>query len=620
MSAHRATARTRTATLASLPPVAQARISGALGRDLPSYQVQRLAGVRASGFEARNPRQRLRADFTSGGLSVHSGQAVWRLALAGFGYDRVAREVARGVETRSVDLRLSAGTREGQDMHNRSAPPAVSPVATGNRVEYRRGALIEWYVNGPLGVEQGFTLSRLPPKDKEPSTNDQGLRTNDKGLLTISLKLSGSLKTSVRDSTGLTLSRDGHPVLRYTGLTAYDANGTELRAWLELQGQRLLLRADDAGARYPITIDPIVQLAELTASDGAASEALGSSIAISGNTVVAGAPTGSALGGAAYVFVEPATGWANMTQTAKLTTTDSQRPGELGASVAMSGNTVVVGAPLVLVDGHVDQGAAYVYVEPPGGWKDMIATAKLTAFDGEDDDFFGSAVAIDNGTVAVGAPAELVPGMAYVYVEPSGGWKTTSMYDAKLTASDGTTYDQFGGSVSMSGNTIVTGAQHTRAAYVFVRPAEGWTSMTQTAELTASGRPGGDLGISVSISGNTIVAGAPTTPLTYDLEGAVYLFVKPAAGWANMAPTATLTASNARYGASLGQSVAISGNTVLAGAIGAGPSLGGAVYVFVEPKAGWVTMTQTSEFTVAGAPENAQVGYSVALRSCAQIT
>ena len=163
-----------------------------------------------------------------------------------------------------------------------------------------------------------------------------------------------------------------------------------------------------------------------------------------------------------------------------------------------------------------------------------------------------------------------------------------------------------------SGNTIVVGAENNLAAYVFVRPANGWISTTQTAELTTSGRPGGRIGGSVSISGNTVVAGAPTAGDPYNNVGAVYLFEEPAGGWANMSQTAVLTASDGQYDTLLGGAVAISGNTVLAGASG-GSSFTGTVYVYVRPKTGWANMTQTSEFSLAGSPYNAQLGYSLAL-------
>ncbi|MGH3083070.1 MAG: FG-GAP repeat protein [Gaiellaceae bacterium] len=114
--------------------------------------------------------------------------------------------------------------------------------------------------------------------------------------------------------------------LRYRGLLATDALGRELPAWLELEGGTLLVRVDDAGARYPLTIDPFLEQAKLTASDGAADEELGRSISVSGDTVGVGAPfddTGANTDhGSAYVFVKPQTGWASATETAKLTASD----------------------------------------------------------------------------------------------------------------------------------------------------------------------------------------------------------------------------------------------------------------------------------------------------------
>ena len=116
------------------------------------------------------------------------------------------------------------------------------------------------------------------------------------------------------------------------------------------------------------------QVATLTPSDGSFGDGFGQSIAISGNTVVVGAWGDSEGPGAVYVFTEPATGWANMTQTAKLTPSDGTVNDDFGISVAISGNTIIVG-------GY--GGAAYVFAEPTTGWANMTQTAKLTASDGE---------------------------------------------------------------------------------------------------------------------------------------------------------------------------------------------------------------------------------------------
>jgi hypothetical protein len=179
---------------------------------------------------------------------------------------------------------------------------------------------------------------------------------------------------------------------------------------------------------------------------------------------------------------------------------------------------------------------------------------------------------------------------------------------AKLTASDGVAQDQFGYSVSISGNVIVVGApdhavganQYQGATYIFVEPSGGWMDMTETAELTASdGVANGQLGRSLGISGNTVVAGAPYETVGANSEqGAVYLFVQPQNGWHNMTQTAKLTASNGTADGDLGFSVSISANTIVAGAPGARGSHG-AGYIFVEPKGGWANMTSTAELTAS---------------------
>ena len=117
----------------------------------------------------------------------------------------------------------------------------------------------------------------------------------------------------------------------------------------------------------------------------------------------------------AYVFVAQAGGWANMTQTAKLTAVGGAAFDWFGYSVAISGNVVVVGAS----DASSFQGTAYLYVKPTAGWKTTSKyQAKLVAADGAAQDYFGSAVAIAGGAVAVGSdgwPAGSQSGVAYVF-------------------------------------------------------------------------------------------------------------------------------------------------------------------------------------------------------------
>ena len=354
------------AGLSSLPVAAQANISAALGRDGFEYYAHPVSG----GFEAHSGG--LASRFTRAAVEVNSGSARWGLALRAYGYGDALKTVH-----------------------------AIEPLADKNRVEYRRGALTEWYVNGPMGLEQGFTIRERPGGKAD-------------GLLTIALQTWGELK-AVEDASGGGLKladRDGGGLLRYTGLSAFDADQQDLHASLRVQGQRLLLEVDDSHARYPIVVDPVVQLAKLTASDGS----LGLTISISGDVIVAGTETN-----AAYVFVKPPTGWKDMTQTAKLTSSDGTAQDLFGIRVAISGNVIVVGAP----GANENRGAAYVFTRPPNGWKDMTETAKLVASDGVPGDTFGI-VGINGGTVVVGALNATVngnqfQGAAYVFVRPMGG-------------------------------------------------------------------------------------------------------------------------------------------------------------------------------------------------------
>jgi hypothetical protein len=420
--------------------------------------------------------------------------------------------------------------------------------------------------------------------------------------LTISLALTGNADARL-DRRGVVLAGPG-AALRYGGLTASDARGRTLRSWLAVRSGHLLVQVADRGAAYPIRIDPFIQQAELTASDGLNSAGLGTAVAVSGDTIVAGANGQTFGSGAVYVFVKPASGWANATQTAELTASDGATGSYLGSSVAISGDTIVAGAP-----GHSSgQGAAYVFVKPASGWANGNQTAELTAGDGVASDGFGSSVAISGDTVVAGAPSHQVgsntsQGAGYVFVKPTSGWANGTQ-TAELTASDGAHSDKLGSAVAVSGNTAVAGAVGRTggqgAAYVFVMPASGWTSGTQTAELTASdGATGDDLGYAVAVSGSTVVAGAD---LRNSSRGAAYVFVRPASGWANGTQTAELTASDGASNENVGNAVALSGDVIAVGAFDHNVSSNtaqGAAYVFVRPASGWANGTQTAELTAS---------------------
>jgi trimeric autotransporter adhesin len=523
-----------------LPAGAQAAISAAIGRDVAAYHVR----ASADGFHADNIRHDLSLEFGPGGVMIRNGQALFQMQARGYGYEE------------------SLKTFE-----------PVAPQAVDNRVEYRRGPFTEWYVNGPMGLEQGFTIAQAPGH-----SNGQPL--------TIALSFAGNLIANV-DQSRAALTLSGKTELKYAGLTATDVAGKKLSAWLELRGEQLLLRVDDTRANYPVTIDPWVQSAKLTASDGQEGDLLGSSVAIDGDTLVVGISTYSR--DAAYVFVKPASGWGNMTQTAILTPSDSTSGADFGVSVSISGDTIAVAAPRAQGIYRGTEGAVYVFVKPTSGWKSMSQTAKLTV----SRTGIGSPVAISNQTIAV-------PGASgvFLFVKPKTGWVNKGKPTSTLLP------DQFGRSfgysLAIAANTVAVGAPgafYQGAVYLFMKPGGAWPkTMNPTARLVGSDGFGDSIGTSVATNGNYVFAGAPSSNQS---RGGIYVYVKPAGGWSNMVENAVLSAADTVY---LGYSVSASGNTVVAGApsatVGANP-LQGAAFIFVKPAAGWKTTSKANAMLVA---------------------
>src|SRR5207245_1636078 len=165
----------------SLPDAAQGPISAAIGSDGRSYRVSAAAG---GGFEAFSAAQRVRSRFGSSGVALSAGSGTLGLSLEGIGYGASLGAVA-----------------------------PVTPTAAANRVVYAHTLLSEWYANGPLGIEQGFTLARAP----------SAIRS---GRLTLSLALSGNLSGArSRDGQTVTFTRRGAPSLHYGSLVATDSRG-----------------------------------------------------------------------------------------------------------------------------------------------------------------------------------------------------------------------------------------------------------------------------------------------------------------------------------------------------------------------------------------------------------
>ncbi|MCH8850645.1 MAG: FG-GAP repeat protein [Chloroflexi bacterium] len=349
----------------------------------------------------------------------------------------------------------------------------------------------------------------------------------------------------------------------------------------------------DAGAAYIFQrdtggADNWGEVKKLTASDAQAGDRFGSNVAVSGDIAVVGAPSADA----AYLFQRDAGGADNWGEVKKLLGSDTGDGNQFGHSVAVSGDTIIVGARNANPIGQ-GAGAAYIFQRDEGGADNWGEVKKLNTSDPAPALRFGTSVAIDGDTAVIGADLEATTsGAAYVFERDVGGadnWGEVK----KLKASDPQDSDQFGSSVAVSGDTVLAGARSedaggddAGAAYVFQRDQGGDDNWGQVKKLTASDAQADDhLGISVALSGDTAVVGADNGDSGLADSGAVYVFQRNAGGADNWGQDKKLVASNAGQLDEFGGSVSISGGTALVGA----PRQNGidfdtgAAYVFQAP-------------------------------------
>jgi FG-GAP repeat len=479
--------------------------------------------------------------------------------------------------------------------------PVGEPSVADSRGSYvRADGSEEWYENGPQGVEQGFNLTARPAGDPGEAVAIEVSATGD-----LTPALDGAEGVSLRDAQGVTQAR-------YTDLTAVDAGGATLKSWIEVEGHVVRLLIDDAGARYPLHVDPLVwtQKAELIGSDAALDDEDGFSVALDGSTALVGAPTNNLDQGAAYVFTQSGGVW---TQQAKLVASDGLSTDEFGYAVALQGTTAVIGAPFATTS-VAEAGLVYVFTQSGGVWTQATELSQ-TAPTGSDR--FGISVALSGTTAVVGAPGHRIglnngAGAAYVLTGSGSSW---TGFPA-ISAADGAASDQFGTAVALSGTTLaVSSPLHSTSGIqggaVYVYNGSGG-SYTLTAELTAKNPGNGDeLGYNIALSSNLLVAGAPARSVLGLASGSAVVFAQSGGVWAQQAE---LSPSAGGSGDDFGLDVALSGYTVLIGApaheVGALLSQGEA-YVFTQTDGVW---SQSSTITAADGAADNYFGYSVALQ------
>lgn len=598
-----------------------------------------------SGWQAHNSGQQWLVTFDRRGFIARpkSGAWEWGLELRSYGFDDALQQAVHGT-------------------------PAVK--AEGRHLSYQWNTTVqEWFNNDRHGLEHGFTIARRP----EAAATGRGPGTQP---LLILLSTRGPFQpVAAPDGQSVQFQNaDGVTVVNYRDLKVTDADGRVLVSRFEAStGPTVRLLVEEREARYPLTIDPAAQQAYFKASNTTADDWFGQAVAISGDTVVIGAyredsnTTGvngsqsndaAPESDAAYVFVRKGGVW---TQEAYLKASNAGAYDNFGGAVAISGDTIVVGArwegsSATGVNGNQNNnsspysGAAYVFIRHDGIW---TQEAYLKASNAEANDTFGSAVAISEDTVIVGAPQEdssakgvdLDPsnnqaadsGAAYVFVRNAGVWTQ----QAYLKASNTGAQDAFGGAVGISGDTVIVGAvwedsaatgvnrpqnnelsPDSGAAYIFVRNGGAWTQQAYLKSASTNRGMRDSFGYSVSVAGDLAVVGVPgdiSNAQQVDgnhndgapYSGAAYVFVRRAGDWTQQA---YLKASNSERYDNFGISVAISGEAVIVGAIGESSENlapgSGAAYLFVPSAEVW---SQQAYLKASNAGASDSFGGSVAI-------
>jgi len=498
------------------------------------YQVSRQDTAALSGLagtlQAPNRAQGIRTYFTSSGIRVvpRTEQApswTWGLGLTRYGFDGA----------------LVGGA-------------TTTPVASGNRVDYHRGPLTEWYLNDERGLEQGFTFTAPPPL---PSTLAGG------DTLLVDLAIQGHLRSTMgRGTRSIDFTTTTHPgtvVLRYGSLSARDATGRKLPATMQLvpersaeRGSSIRLTVAAAGAVYPVTIDPLALGPDWFTESNQGVAWYGYSVSTAGDVnadgfddVIIGAhryDTNADNDGKAFLYYGSATG---LSTTAGWTAIGGWAGAKLGHSVARAGDVnadgyddLIIGVPNPL--GTDNFGWAYAYYGSATGpstspdW--MVVGEQAQGWFGRTVRSAGDVNADGYDDVMVGAPHWDIDkpdeGRAYEYLGSATGLSTTPAW---ITQGDqaGELYGRWcgtAGDVNGDGYAdVIVGAhfwdgdqKDEGRAFAFYGSASG---LPTTADWTAEGNQAGAwFGRAVGTAGDVnadgyddVIVGAPK----YDVNSLV---------------------------------------------------------------------------------------------------
>ncbi len=383
--------------------------------------------------------------------------------------------------------------------------------------------------------------------------------------------------------------------------------------WQNIQRQ---IQSDQQNSVAPEARALTLSETKLVAGDGAAWNYFGDAISLDGKRLAIGAPHvdigGNYNQGAVYIFDFDGSNWV---QSAKISTGDGAESDYFGSAVSLDGDRLAVGAYDADIGAISAQGAVYIFNFNGSSW---VQSQKLTANDGAGGDYFGRAVSLDGDHLAVGAHSDDIganfdQGSVYVFTLGTSGWSPS----AKLVASDGAAWDEFGLVVSLEGEHLAVGAYGADiggnnaqgAAYVFDLVASSWV---QSQKLIANDGAAFDyFGRSLSLNGSRLAIGADGDDIGGNSsQGAAYIFDFDGSNWAQ---SQKLIAGDGAANDRFGRKLSLNGNRLAVGVFFAdigGNSRQGAVYLFDLGGSGW---SQTDKRTAGGGAAGDNFGHAVAL-------
>ncbi len=436
----------------------------------------------------------------------------------------------------------------------------IQPEISGVKVVYKHLEIDHWFINSPIGLEQGFTLNEKP---------------KGQGELKLALKLSSEYRAELKNNSLGFKDKAGQIKLNYGQLKSWDAQGKELKSIMSYNSKtkQLVLAINDTEASYPITIDPLFTNGRRMMVGGG-NRYFGARVAYSGD-ILAVSDTSVDRDDVVHIFRRDSYGYFDDEQ--KLVASDRGSSYHFGNAIAIFDDTLVVGAVWEDEKGN-NVGGVYLYRRGSDGvWGNE---QKITASDKGRYDEFGTAVALFGDTLVVGAYGNdekgSRSGAVYIYSrDKDGRWGS----EQKLTASDGVDYNGFGTSVTISGNTLMVGApwvnargNNKGAVYIYSRSDDGEWGSEQ--KVIASDGGGIDEGFSdgfgrvIAFDGDTLATGVEAKDTDNNNSGAVYLYSRgDDSRWGN---EQKLITDDWKPWDIYDENVAISGNTLIVGAPWAG--------------------------------------------------